>query len=122
MGSHLDLDDDGEGAVCRDEQSVGVIAAVSSQPPLRWRGGGRRGGRGGRARSASRWARRHRVSGCEESVAAAVEAGLHIASLGGRSAEDVGGGHGAVEEDVAGIQDLIAVGVLGTRDTRSRGA
>jgi hypothetical protein len=35
-------------------------------------------------------------------VAAAVEAGLRIASRGGRGAEDVGGGHGAVEEDVAG--------------------
>jgi hypothetical protein len=59
-------------------------------------------GRGGPARSASRRARRCRASGCEESVAAAVEAGLRIASRGGRGAEDVGGGHGAVEEDVAG--------------------
>jgi hypothetical protein len=49
-------------------------------------------------------------------------AGLRIASRGGRGAEDVGGGHGAVEEDVAGIQDLIAAGVLGMRDERSRGA
>jgi hypothetical protein len=29
MGSHLDLDDDGEGASCRGEHSVGFIAAVS---------------------------------------------------------------------------------------------
>jgi hypothetical protein len=35
-------------------------------------------------------------------VAASVEAGLRIASRGGRGAEDVGGGHGVVEEDVAG--------------------
>jgi hypothetical protein len=51
-----------------------------------------------------------------------VEAGLRIASRGERGAEDIGGGHGAVEEDVAGIQDLITAGVLGTRDARSRGA
>ena len=55
-------------------------------------------------------------------MAAAVEAGLRIASRGGRDKEDVGGGHGAVEEDVTGIQDLIAAGVLGTHDARSRGA
>lgn len=45
-----------------------------------------------------------------------------------RRGEDVEGGHGAVEEDVAGdpqtaFQDLIAAcaaGVVGTRDARSR--
>lgn len=35
-------------------------------------------------------------------MAATVEAGLRIASRGGRGIEDVGGGHGAMEEDVAG--------------------
>jgi hypothetical protein len=29
MGSHLDLDDDGEGTVCRGEHSICVIAAAS---------------------------------------------------------------------------------------------
>jgi hypothetical protein len=29
MGSHLDLDNDGDGAVCHGEHSVGVIAAMS---------------------------------------------------------------------------------------------
>jgi hypothetical protein len=39
------------------------------------------------SKSASRRARRRRVSGCEESVAATVEAGLRIASRGERGAE-----------------------------------
>jgi hypothetical protein len=54
------------------------------------------------ARSASRRARRRRVSGCEESTVAGVEAGLRITSRGGHGGEDVRGGHGAVEEDVMG--------------------
>jgi hypothetical protein len=82
------------------------------------------------ARSASRQARRCRVSGCEESVATAVEAGLRIASRGGRAAEGRTSGAAMARwrrmsrgDPQTAFQDLIAAcaaGVVGTRDARSR--
>jgi hypothetical protein len=118
MGSHLDLDDDGEGTVCRGEHSVGVIAAAS---PLNLLSTGA-GEDGVEAEEDEQDARR--VSGCEESVAAAMEVGLRIASRGERGAEGRTSGAAMARwrRMSQGIQDLIgacATGVLETRDARS---